>query len=141
MTTRADGRRTPVQTLLLALGVLGHAALTAEAQVTERPAAVTDSAVVRGEEVFSGTANCVACHGEVGEGTAEGPSLIDDEWLRGSGTYEQILDQVLHGTPRRESKTGRPMPMRGWIPASDADVRAVAAYVWMLSHRSQRRDP
>lgn len=128
-TTHVLGENLGGRALIVAAALLGGVVTTAKTQEISRPSQVTDAAVTRGREVYFGLASCVACHGESGQGTAEGPSLIDGEWLRGSGTYEEILAQVLHGTPRRESKTGNPMPMRGWIPASDADVRAVAAYV------------
>ncbi len=101
----------------------------------DAPPDVTDSVILRGKEVYNGPANCAACHGGRGEGTGDGPSLIDDVWLHGSGSYSDIVRQVMHGTPRRQSKTGKPMPMRGWTPIDDEDVRAVAAYVWSLTHR------
>ena len=94
--------------------------------------AVANPDVARGRAVF--LANCVACHGVDGRGTVDGPSLADSLWLRGRGTYEEILQRVTHGVARRESATGRPMPMRGWSPVSDDEVRAVAAYVWWLAH-------
>jgi len=102
-------------------------------QAPTRPAEVTDSAVARGAQVFRGSANCVACHGARGEGTTDGPSLADGVWLRGRGTYRELLEQVVHGTSRKESATGVPMPMRGWSGINDDDVRAVAAFVWALS--------
>lgn len=129
VSSRAAG---PATAMLLAM-CAALAPVPAAAQ-TARPAAVTDSAIARGKEVYQGPANCAACHGPAGAGTENGPSLVDGEWLRGAGSYDEILQQVAHGTPRRNAKTGKPMPMRGWIPTSDADVRAVAAYVWALSH-------
>lgn len=104
------------------------------------PEGVNDSVIQRGRQVFNGPANCASCHGAAGEGTADGPSLIDEKWLYGSGSYSEILEQVLHGTTRRESKTGNPMPIRGWTPIGDADVHAVVAYVWWRS-RAGSRDP
>lgn len=104
------------------------------------PEGVNDSVIEQGRQVFSGPANCASCHGEGGQGTAHGPSLIDETWLRGDGSYSDILEQVLHGTARRDSETGNPMPMRGWTPISDEDVHAVSAYVWWRS-RARSRDP
>lgn len=121
--------------------LLGVMAVAAQAQEAIRPPEVTDSAVTRGRHVYLGPANCVACHGESGRGTADGPPLNDRAWLTGSGTYREILEQVLHGTSGLESKTGRPMPVRGWMPTSDEDVEAVAAYVWRLSHQPEARRP
>lgn len=120
---------------LLALTLALGAAPGAGAQQVERhtPEA-TDSTIARGRKVYNGPANCSACHGAEGHGTKAAPDLTDATWARGRGTYLDILDRVTHGVPRRESPTGQAMPMRGWTPLGDDDVRAVAAYVWSLSH-------
>ena len=70
--------------------------------------------------------------GRIYRATLEGPDLTDAEWLRGRGTYEEILSQVRHGVSRRDAKTGKPMPIGGWEPQSEDAARAVAAYVWAL---------
>lgn len=116
--------------LAVSLGIA--VAFCAAAQ--DRPAVVTDSLVERGSMVFHGPAGCASCHGRRGEGSKLGPSLRDGKWIRGSGTYQEILERVIHGVPRTESETGEPMPMRGMSEMSDGDVRAVAAYVWSISH-------
>jgi mono/diheme cytochrome c family protein len=103
-----------------------------------QPPEVTDSAVARGRVVFDGPAACTSCHGRKGEGGPHAPALNDDRWITGSGTYEQIVQRVTHGVSRRESTRGEPMPVRGWSPGSDDDVKAVAAYVWWLAHRAPR---
>jgi mono/diheme cytochrome c family protein len=110
---------------------------TGFAQPTERQPA-TDSVIAWGARVYRGSANCVACHGPTGRGTADGPSLADGTWLKGRGTYEELIQQVVHGVPRRESVTGKPMPMRGWAGATDDEIRAVAAYVWSISRPAAR---
>ena len=91
--------------------------------------------VLRGRAVFGGSAQCSACHGPAGHGTARGPDLTDDEWLHGDGSYESIVGLVKSGVTHREARNGQPMPMRGWVPLDDEHVRMVAAYVWRLSHR------
>jgi mono/diheme cytochrome c family protein len=75
------------------------------------------------------------CHGPDGKGTDAGPDLTDANWIHGQGAFEEIVERVVHGISRRDAKTGKLMPMRGWEPVGDADVRAVAAYVWSLSRR------
>jgi mono/diheme cytochrome c family protein len=133
----------PVRVRGLSVLLLGLPALLAVSPVgaqEPQPDGVSDSMIVRGRHVFNGPANCAGCHGARGEGTTDGPSLIDGKWRHGSGSFSDIVKQVVHGTPRRESKTGKPMPMRGWAPISDADVQAVAAYVWWLS-RDRPREP
>jgi len=114
--------------------------VTPEVRAQERPVDVTDSLIARGERVFEGAANCSSCHGDAGRGTDIGPPLGDDEWSRGEGSYDEIVRQVMHGVSRQESRTDTPMPMRGWTGLSDEDVKAVAAYVWSLSHEPQEAE-
>jgi mono/diheme cytochrome c family protein len=106
-----------------------------------RPAAVTDSLVEIGSMIFHDRGGCAECHGQHGNGSELGPSLRDGEWTSGSGTYEEIFEAVVHGKPRGETETGEPMPMRGMSEMSDGDVRAVAAYVWSISHPEPPREP
>lgn len=123
-------RLSAVLTLAAALGTLAVTPVAGQ----ERPAAVTDSAVARGSVVFHDGGGCAECHGEAGVGSALAPALNDNKWKSGSGTYQEILERVIHGKPRRETETGQPMPMRGVSELSERDVRAVAAYVWFISH-------
>lgn len=108
----------------------------------ERPPGVTDSAIARGRGLYHGSAGCSACHGAQGGGTDEGPALTGGLWLHGPGTYEWLVEQIEAGIPAHRTMTGKPMPMRGWVPMSDEQVRAVAAYVWWLTHppRSEKPD-
>jgi mono/diheme cytochrome c family protein len=92
--------------------------------------------VARGDSVYHGriaAANCYVCHGPSGKGTPRGPDLTDREWLDCDGTYESIVRVVANGVPRpRRYPNG--MPPTGGVPLTPADVRAVAAYVYALSH-------
>jgi len=99
-----------------------------------RPPQVTDSAVLRGRELFHGAGSCSACHGVAGVGTDSGPALAQGVWLHGPDSYEGILARVIHGVPKAYSTRGQVMPMRGWNTMSDAEARDVAAYVWIISH-------
>jgi mono/diheme cytochrome c family protein len=100
----------------------------------ERPAGVTDTAIAWGRALFHGSANCAACHGEAGSGTDAGPPLTGGIWLHGPGTYEWLVEQIKTGIPAHRTLSGEAMPMRGWSMMPDADVRAVAAYVWWITH-------
>lgn len=97
------------------------------------PAGAADLAA-RGDIVFHGAGNCYACHGSKGEGLV-GPNLTDAEWIHSKGTYEEIVTQINHGVAKEESKSGIAMPAKGGGTISDDDVKAVAAYVFSLSHR------
>jgi mono/diheme cytochrome c family protein len=98
------------------------------------PGAVTPELIAQGDKVFHGPGNCYACHGSKGEGTV-GPNLTDAEWIHSKGTYEDIVAQVTHGVTKEQSKSGIVMPPKGGGSISDEDVKAVAAYVYSLSHK------
>ena len=75
---------------------------------------------------------CVMCHGEGGRGTPLGPSLVDDTWSRGSGSFPEITQVVTEGAPATE-EFGVPMPPRGNGALTDAQIRAVSAYAYSLA--------
>jgi mono/diheme cytochrome c family protein len=112
------------------------AAVNTEAQAQEEGLPRNlDDMVAWGKEVFFGKPSCVTCHGVAGKGSQRGPDLSDKEWIHGTGTFNEIAELVRHGVPKTESETDREMPYRGWMhAASDMEIRAVAAYVWSLSH-------
>lgn len=126
----------------IALLVMLVAAAPTGAQQTGAPPfppTVVDSLTERGREIYRGSAHCGVCHGDDGRGTEDGPDLTDGVWIHGSGTYADILGMVRHGVARRDAETGRPMPIRGWVPVDDDAAAAVAVYVWTLSHGGPRR--
>jgi cbb3-type cytochrome c oxidase subunit III len=98
------------------------------------PAGITPELIAQGDKVFHGPGNCYACHGANAQG-AVGPNLTDAEWLHSKGSFEEIMAQVTNGVPKEESKSGIPMPAKGGGTISDDDVKAVAAYVYSLSHK------
>jgi mono/diheme cytochrome c family protein len=135
--------------LLVALVVAGAAPVTAQTtSQTEQASApaptpasgpssatpVSPELIAQGDKIFHGAGNCYACHGSNAEGLV-GPNLTDAEWIHSKGTLSEIEAQVIHGVPKEESKSGIPMPPRGGSTISDDDVKAVAAYVYSLSHK------
>jgi mono/diheme cytochrome c family protein len=130
---------------LLVIGVMGHATAQSKPETSATPAApseskaapasaVTPELIAQGEKVFQGPGNCYACHGSNAQG-AVGPNLTDAEWIHSKGTPEDIAAQVTSGVPKEKAKSGIPMPPKGGGTLSDEDVRAVAAYVYSLSHK------
>jgi mono/diheme cytochrome c family protein len=133
--------------LLVALVTAGAAPVaaqtTSQTERTPAPApasepsaatAVSPELVAQGDKIFHGAGNCYACHGSNAEGLV-GPNLTDAEWIHSKGTLDDIVAQVNHGVSKEESKSGIPMPPRGGGTISDDDVKAVAAYVYSLSHK------
>jgi cbb3-type cytochrome c oxidase subunit III len=120
-----------ITVLLALLGLLG--ASSSQAQ-TALPSGVTQGMIDKGNEIFHKQGLCYACHGQDAKGLV-GPNLTDDVWIHSKGTYEEIVAQVMKGVPKEESKSGVPMPAKGGSTISDDDVKAVAAYVWSLSHK------
>ncbi|HEV8453584.1 MAG TPA: c-type cytochrome, partial [Gemmatimonadales bacterium] len=90
--------------------------------------------IAKGDALFHASGNCYACHGSKGEGLV-GPNLTDAEWIHSKGSYDEIVAQINHGVSKEESKSGIPMPPKGGAALSDDDVKAIAAYVYSLSHQ------
>ena len=108
---------------------------TSTLQAQSLPEGVTTAMVQEGQQVYAGAGICAACHGPDATG-AIGPNLTDGDWLIGNGDYEQLVAQILEGVSAAEATNplGAIMPPKGGTGITDAQVRAVAAYVWTLSH-------
>ena len=98
------------------------------------PTAVTPAAIAQGDSIFHKDGLCYACHGAKAEG-AVGPNLTDAEWLHGDGSYDFIVATVTSGITAEQAKKGIAMPPKGGSSITDDQVKAVAAYVYSLSHR------
>jgi mono/diheme cytochrome c family protein len=94
--------------------------------------------VALGDSIFHGQVaggTCTACHGQDAKGTAVAPNLTDSQWLNGDGSYEFIVNTVTNGVPKPKEHPA-PMPPKGGAQLTDDQVKAVAAYVYSLSHKS-----
>jgi mono/diheme cytochrome c family protein len=129
--------------ILVTFGAASAAAQTTSQDKAPAPAQASSPAattpvspelIAQGDKIFHGAGNCYACHGGNAEGLV-GPNLTDAEWIHSKGTLEDITAQVIHGVPKEESKSGIEMPPRGGSTISDDEVKAVAAYVYSLSHK------
>jgi cbb3-type cytochrome c oxidase subunit III len=109
---------------LLPMGVKAQAA-------PPLPTGVTQAMVDQGKTLFG--ASCIGCHGQDAKGSAFAPNLTDAEWLHSDGSFDKIVETITKGvaTPKNS-----PMPMmaKGGATLTDAQVKAVAAYVWRISH-------
>ena len=89
-----------------------------------------------GDSIYHGLvggATCVGCHGGGAKGTPLGPDLTANRWLWGDGSLRSIERTITEGVPRPREHTGV-MPPMGGASLSRAQVHAVAAYVYALSH-------
>jgi cbb3-type cytochrome c oxidase subunit III len=122
--------------LLLGLAAVLGASPAAAQDAAGGAAAVTPEAVAKGDSIFHKNGLCYACHGSAAEGSI-GPNLTDAEWLHGDGSYEMIVATVTSGIPKEQSKSGIMMPAKGGSTITDEDVKAVAAYIYSLSHKPE----
>lgn len=100
------------------------------------PATITQAELALGDSVFHGligATSCQACHAEKGVGGPAAPSLADNTWLHNDGSYGAIYAQIEAGVmaPKQFSSI---MPPFGGTPLTPDRHRAVAAYVYSLSH-------
>ncbi len=102
------------------------------------PAGVTLAMIAQGDSIFHG-GSCVRCHGKGGIGAQNGPAINTGTFQHSSGSVEDITKTIITGVPKEQLKDQtRRFPMRanGGIPNLTADqAKALAAYVWSLSHK------
>jgi glucose/arabinose dehydrogenase/mono/diheme cytochrome c family protein len=101
------------------------------------PAGATREQELLGARIFVGAAaggTCSGCHGSDGKGSTVGPDLTGGNWQWGNGSLAAIAATIDKGVVKPKHADGA-MPPRGGAPLSDTDVKAVAAYVWALSHQ------
>jgi cbb3-type cytochrome c oxidase subunit III len=118
----------------LGLLVAFAAVLGGRPAVAQDPAGVTPTAIALGDSLFHSKGNCYACHGANAQGTV-GPNLTDADWIHSDGSYDAIVKQITTGVTAEESKSKVPMPPKGGSQITDDEVKAVAAYVYSLSHK------
>jgi mono/diheme cytochrome c family protein len=74
-----------------------------------------------------------------GVGGQNGPALTDTTWLQISGRLDEIVRVIRDGVPATAIKNAAhrfPMnPRGGPMNLTDAQIRSVAAYVFMLTRR------
>jgi glucose/arabinose dehydrogenase/mono/diheme cytochrome c family protein len=102
------------------------------------PAGATRETVALGERIYRGEmggAACTGCHGENGEGTPLGPALTGKKWLWSDGSYSGIEKTIAEGVAQPKEYRS-PMPPMGGAQLTPDQVKAVAAYVWSVSHRA-----
>ena len=99
------------------------------------PEGATPEMVAQGSQIFNGKGNCMTCHGPAAQGTPLAPNLTDDEWINiDDGSWQNIQQVVRNGVPTPQEHPS-PMPPMGGAQLSDAEIQAVSAYVYSVSHQ------
>jgi glucose/arabinose dehydrogenase/mono/diheme cytochrome c family protein len=100
------------------------------------PPGATQAMVALGGRIYHGRvggATCTGCHGENGEGSPLGPKLTAHKWLWSDGSYAGIMKTIREGVPHPKEYRS-PMPPMGGAQLTAGQLKALAAYVWALSH-------
>jgi len=104
--------------------------------------AVTPAMIAMGDSIYH-AASCRRCHGADAKGATNGPNLTGPTFLhiKGTGSYNDFLNVIMSAVPADSIKDpSHRQPMRprggGQTPLTDDQVKAVAAYVYSLSHKS-----
>ena len=109
----------------------------------EKPAAapgVSPAVFALGDSVYHGQAGggtCAGCHGADAKGTPLAPDLTDGKWIWGDGSQVSITRIIREGVPAPKEHTGV-MPPMGGAQLTPAQLAAVGAYVYSLSHSAGR---
>ncbi len=88
-----------------------------------------------GRAVFLGKGNCAICHGQAGTGSQIAPDLTDDVWLHLSAPIDaEAIEGVIRSGVLQPKLHSGVMPPMGGAQLSEEELKAVAAYVYALSH-------
>jgi glucose/arabinose dehydrogenase/mono/diheme cytochrome c family protein len=100
------------------------------------PQGATREMVALGDQIYHGQvagATCTGCHGGNAKGTPLGPNLTGKDWMWSDGSYAGIAKTITDGVSAPK-KFRSPMPPMGGAQLTPDQVKAVAAYIWSLSH-------
>jgi mono/diheme cytochrome c family protein len=102
------------------------------------PSGATPAMVALGRRIYHGQvggAACTGCHGDNGEGTPLGPPLAgkNKKWLWSDGSFAGIAKTITEGVSQPKEYRS-PMPPMGGAQLTADQAKALAAYVWSLSH-------
>lgn len=93
------------------------------------PAGYSREQIAHGDRVFHGEAangKCSVCHAIDGKGTPNGNDLTAGMFVWSDGSVKQLKRTILHNMAVAPGVDG---------DLDEADVDAVAAYVWAISHQ------
>jgi mono/diheme cytochrome c family protein len=140
LTSTCSGRARRSSLLLLAAAACAHGAASPAAP-SPRLDANTSAMVLLGDSLFNNN-SCRKCHGVHGQAGQFAPDLTQGPWIHVSGEYQDLVRIITDGIPPAAIKdtVHHPYDMhpRGGSNFSDAQVRALAAYVWTISRHKTR---
>jgi mono/diheme cytochrome c family protein len=93
------------------------------------PAGSSREQILHGDRVFHGEAangQCSVCHANDGKGTPNGNDLTAGMFVWSDGSVKELKRTILHNMEVAPGRDGDLEP---------ADVDAVSAYVWAISHQ------
>jgi cytochrome c5 len=94
--------------------------------------------VALGDRIFHGKVDggtCAGCHSGDAKGSAVGSDLTSGKYLWGDGSVQAIAHTIDSGVAKGKEHSGA-MPPKGGAELSQADVAALADYVWAIGHRT-----
>lgn len=114
-------------------------ATTAAAAPASAASVVTPAMIAMGDSLYH-AATCRRCHGPDAKGAQNGPSLLGPSFMHVNGSYDDFVRIITSGVPTDSIKDkSHQFAMRprggGNPPLTDDQVKAVAAYVYSLSHK------
>ena len=104
------------------------------------PPGASPDQVALGDRIFHGDVGegtCAGCHGSDGKGTPQGSDLTSGKWLWGNGSLQAITRTIAQGVPKPKQHE-EVMPPLGGTQLTQADLAAVADYVWAIGHQKPR---
>ncbi len=107
-----------------------------ETRMLPVPPGATRAMVALGDRIYHGHvggATCTGCHGQNGAGSLLGPNLTAKTYLWSDRSYAGIMRTIREGVPHPK-KYRSPMPPMGGAQLTPQQLRALAAFVWALSH-------
>ena len=129
--------------LLAATPVWGQRPAPAGGQ-SDTTVVLTPGLIALGDSIFHGRVGggvCYSCHGPDAKGVAGlAPDLTSGKWLHGDGSYAFIVRTIEKGVPQPKQAMAA-MPPMGGGNLGPAEIHAVAAYVFSLSHPNARKSP
>ena len=138
MTNRSLVRAIVLGSVVIAAGAC-HRAGAARPVIAGLPVGMTLQTIALGDSLFHAR-SCVRCHGADAKGAQNGPDLTTTTHLHVNGTYDDFVRLITSGVPKDSIKVSShrfAMQPRGGTqsPLTDEQVRAVAAFVYSLSHK------